>query len=108
MLDVRIADRIEPLLDLLVDQLVVPGPDPLAREWVAVPSIGMRRWLSQRLSERLGGSALGSDGISANIDLPFPAELRWRVLQADRGTRPTRGTGPTWRATGRTRGGWTG
>ena len=85
MLDVRIADRIEPLLDLLVDQLVVPGPDPLAREWVAVPSIGMRRWLSQRLSERLGGSALGSDGISANIDLPFPAELRWRVLQTDLG-----------------------
>lgn len=82
MLEVRVADRVEPLLDELVRILRVPPEDPFDEDWVAVPSIGMRRWLAQRLSERLGTSGDGTDGVTANVALPFPAELRRRVLAA--------------------------
>ncbi len=79
MLEIHAADRAEALVDHLVDVLAVPPADPFERDWVAVPSIGMRRWLSQQLSRRLGAGGAG-DGISANIRLPFPAELRQLVL----------------------------
>jgi exodeoxyribonuclease V gamma subunit len=82
VLEVRIADRVEPLLDVLVELLRVPAEDPFEPGWVAVPSIGMRRWLAQQLSRRLGASGGVTDGVSANIALPFPAELRRRVLAA--------------------------
>lgn len=87
MLEVVVADRIEPLLNELVEHLREPAGDPFAPEWVAVPSIGMRRWLAQRLSEGLGTSGPGQDGVSANIELPFPAELRRVVLAADAAAR---------------------
>ncbi|MGZ4694870.1 MAG: exodeoxyribonuclease V subunit gamma, partial [Acidimicrobiales bacterium] len=80
MLELHAADRAETLVDHLVDVLAVPPADPFERDWVAVPSIGMRRWLSQQLSTRLGAGPGRADGISANIHLPFPAELRQLVL----------------------------
>ena len=80
MLELLTADRAERLVDHLVDVLAVAPTDPFAREWVAVPSIGMRRWLSQQLSRRLGAGPGSVAGISANIHLPFPAELRQLVL----------------------------
>ena len=86
VLEVRISDHIEPLVGLLAEHLAAPPDDPFAPEWVAVPSIGMRRWLAQRLSHELG-TALGGDGVSANIGLPFPAELRRSVLAADAAAR---------------------
>lgn len=84
MLDVRIADRLDPLVGALVDRLSTPPDDAFAPEWVAVPSIGMRRWLTQQLSARLG-AATGSDGVCANVAMPFPDELRRAVLAADLG-----------------------
>lgn len=47
----------------------------MAREVVAVPTRGVERWLSQRLSRRLGTSNGAGDGVCANIDFPFPAAL---------------------------------
>ena len=56
MLEIHTADRAEALADLLVGVLALPPADPFAPDWVAVPSIGMRRWLSQRLARRLGAT----------------------------------------------------
>ncbi|UDY34763.1 exodeoxyribonuclease V subunit gamma [Dermatobacter hominis] len=84
MLDVRIADHVDPLVDVLVARMSVPLADPFATEWVAVPSIGMRRWLAQRLAHGLGTS-VGDDGVTANVAMPFPDELRRAVLAADLG-----------------------
>ncbi len=76
------------LADKLADVLSVAPKDPMAREFVAVPSAGMRTWLSLELAKRLGagigddGEAL-ADGVSANIDFAFPGTLRLRVLEAD-------------------------
>lgn len=87
MLDVRISDHVAPLVGVLAERLATPLDDPFASEWVAVPSIGMRRWLAQQLSRRLG-TRLGADGITANVALPFPDELRRVVLAAGRTSAP--------------------
>jgi exodeoxyribonuclease V gamma subunit len=68
------------LADELAELLATPLPDPLAREVVAVPSRGLERWLLSRLSLRLGCRDGGSDGIAANIWLPFPGRLVAEVL----------------------------
>jgi exodeoxyribonuclease V gamma subunit len=81
--EVRVADRIEVLLDELVAILRVPPADPFTADWVAVPSIGMRRWVEQQLSTQLGTGERSTDGVAANITLPFPGGLRDAVLRAD-------------------------
>src|ERR1019366_7110391 len=54
-------------------------------DWVAVPSMGMRRWLALELARSLGASTPGSgDGIAANIEFAFPGTLRQTVLDAGR------------------------
>ena len=83
MLHVTVADRPEDLLDLLVDGLNAGQVDPFASDWVTVPNLGMRNWLSQQLSQRLGSGA-SRDGVAANIEFPSPGSLRWRVLDAYR------------------------
>jgi hypothetical protein len=69
------SERSDHLVDALGDLLLEPLPDPMAREVVAVPTRGVERWLSQRLSHRLGSSNAAGDGVCANIDFPFPAAL---------------------------------
>jgi exodeoxyribonuclease V gamma subunit len=54
----------------------------MAREVVAVPTRGVERWLTQRLSHRLGATAGGGDGVSANIDFPFPGTLIAAAMNA--------------------------
>ena len=83
MLRVTVADRPEDLLDLLVDGLTAGPVDPFAADWVTVPNLGMRNWLQQQLSQRLGAGA-SRDGVAANIEFPSPGALRWRVLDAYR------------------------
>lgn len=84
MFRVRVADRAEDLVDLLVDRLATPLADPFQAEWVAVPSLGFRSWLRFRLAERLGAGAgqPPGTGIAANLEMPFPGALRWRILRA--------------------------
>ncbi len=79
MLHVHRAERADRLVDALGAVLRDPLDDPLAAEVVAVHSRGIERWLSQQLSARLGAGA-GGDGVSANLDFPFPGRLVGDVL----------------------------
>ena len=74
-----------PLAARLAGVLEAAPPDPFTPEWVAVPSDGMRRWLSLELARHLGASAPGAgDGIAANIVRAYPGDLRSAVLAIDR------------------------
>ncbi|HLL08221.1 MAG TPA: exodeoxyribonuclease V subunit gamma [Nocardioidaceae bacterium] len=65
------AERADALVEALADVLAEPQPDPLARELIAVPARGVERWVTQRLSHRLGGA----DGVCANVVFPSPTQL---------------------------------
>ena len=75
MLHVHRAERADVLTGALADLLVQPLADPLVVEVVAVPTHGMERWLTQRLSTRLGAVAGGADGVCANVEFPSPARI---------------------------------
>ncbi len=69
------SERADRLVESLGDLLLLDAPDdPMAKEVVAVPTRGVERWLTQRLSHRLGVTT-GADGICANIEYPFPGSL---------------------------------
>jgi exodeoxyribonuclease V gamma subunit len=69
------APRTDLLADALGDLLSTPLDDPFATELVLVPARGVERWLSQRLSHRLGTSAGGGDGVCAGVEFRFPRSL---------------------------------
>lgn len=85
MLVVHRAERASTLADALADVLAHPLDDPFATELVAVPAKGVERWLAQRLSHRLGVSALAraegpttatpADGVCANVAFPSPRAM---------------------------------
>lgn len=103
------ATRTDRLADGLAQVLADPLADPFASELVVVPAKGIERWLSQRLSHRLGESVLGAgngdgpgggDGVCAGVSFRSPRSLiaellgvedddpwapdpmSWRVLEA--------------------------
>jgi exodeoxyribonuclease V gamma subunit len=94
MLEVHCATRAQALLDTLAELLATPLADPFAAEVVAVPTRGIERWITQRLSGRLGAHAGRSDGVCANVDFPPPGRLIAEALAAASGTEA--GTDP-WR-----------
>ena len=61
------AARTDLLADELGELLASPLADPFARELVVVPAKGVERWLSQRLSHRLGAGPSG-DGVCAGVE----------------------------------------
>ena len=68
---------------MLAEVLAEPPADPMSPEWVAVPTVGMRRWLALELARSLGASGPGSgDGVAANIGFTFPGALSQAVLEA--------------------------
>src|SRR5881392_3256674 len=67
MLHVHRSERADALVAALTALLADPLADPFAREVVAVPTRGMERWLSQRMSDRLG--------VCANVEFPSPRRL---------------------------------
>ena len=70
------APRTDLLADALGELLSTPLEDPFATELVLVPARGVERWLSQRLSHRLGTSAEGTgDGVCAGVEFRFPRSL---------------------------------
>jgi exodeoxyribonuclease V gamma subunit len=75
MLHVHRAERADGLVEALGALLGDPLDDPFAAEVVAVPTRGMERWLTQRLSGSLGASPGRHDGVCANIEFPFPGTL---------------------------------
>ncbi|MGO4257155.1 exodeoxyribonuclease V subunit gamma [Marmoricola sp. RAF53] len=78
--EVHRAERADLLVEGLADLLRTPLPDPFARELVIVPARGVERWLSQRLSHRLGNGPGREDGVCAGVDFASPASLLAQVL----------------------------
>ena len=87
MLYVHRSERADQLVSALADVLLRPLTDPMAREIVAVPTRGVERWLTQRLSHQLG-AASGTDGVCANVDFPFPGTLVGRATSVACGFDP--------------------
>ena len=79
----HIAERTDALADGLADLLLTPLPDPFAREIVIVPARGVERWLTQRLSHRLGVGRRGGDGVCAGVDFVMPHSLVALLLGKD-------------------------
>ncbi|HEV2368308.1 MAG TPA: exodeoxyribonuclease V subunit gamma, partial [Acidimicrobiales bacterium] len=75
MLHLHRAERADLLVAALGELLLDPPDDPLVPEVVAVPTRGVERWLTQRLSHRLGAAAGRADGVCANVEYPFPGVL---------------------------------
>jgi len=69
------------LVGLLVDLLAEPLADPFGTEVVAVPTRGIERWLTQRVSAEFARRGVG-DGVCANIAFPSPKRLVYDVLRA--------------------------
>jgi exodeoxyribonuclease V gamma subunit len=69
------SERADALVEALGDVLRAGLPDPLQTEVISVPTRGVERWLTQRLSGRLGTAPGRSDGVCANVDFPFPGRL---------------------------------
>ena len=78
--EVHRADRSDLLAEGLAELLRDPLPDPFARELVIVPARGVERWLSQRLSHRLGPGEGRADGVCAGVDFRSPTSLVAEVL----------------------------
>ncbi len=62
------------LADALAASLDGPPSDSFAEDIVVVPSLGVGRWLQQRLARR--------DEVCARVTLEFPGRLLWRLLEA--------------------------
>lgn len=82
-LHLHTAERTDALADGLADLLVTPLTDPFAREVVVVPARGVERWLTQRLSHRLGVGPRGGDGVCAGVDFVTPSSLVSMLLDRD-------------------------
>lgn len=78
------AARTDLLADELGGLLATPLADPFASEVVVVPAKGVERWLTQRLSHRLGAGARGGDGVCAGVRFLQPASLVGLLLGRDR------------------------
>ncbi|SFB92710.1 DNA helicase/exodeoxyribonuclease V, gamma subunit [Nocardioides terrae] len=77
------APRTDQLADALGELLAVPPDDPFATDVVVVPAKGVERWLSQRLSHRLGAAPGRGDGVCAGVDFRSP----WSLFAEVSGTR---------------------
>ena len=75
MLHIHRAERADGLVDALAAVVSSPLDDPMQAEVVAVPTRGVERWLTQRLSVVLGASPGRADGVCANVEFPFPGRL---------------------------------
>src|SRR4051812_37771741 len=88
MLHVHRSDRADGLVEALRALLAAPPADPFAPELVAVPTRGMERWLTQRMSAVLGATLGRADGICANVEFPFPRRLTGAAVAAASGIEP--------------------
>jgi exodeoxyribonuclease V gamma subunit len=82
------AERADALADALAALLADPLQDPFATEVVAVPTRGMERWLTQRMSAVLGASSGRLDGVCAGISFPFPHRLVGEAVATASGVDP--------------------
>ncbi|MGH9918263.1 MAG: exodeoxyribonuclease V subunit gamma, partial [Nitrososphaerales archaeon] len=75
MLHVHRSERADLLVEALGELLSHPPDDVMVPEVVSVPTRGVERWLTQRLSARLGRETGRCDGVCANVEFPFPGTL---------------------------------
>ncbi len=78
------APRTDQLADALGELLATPLADPFAEEVVVVPAKGVERWVTQRLSHRLGVGARGGDGVCAGVRFLTPSSLVTLLLGRER------------------------
>ncbi|GAA1780531.1 exodeoxyribonuclease V subunit gamma [Nocardioides hankookensis] len=78
------APRTDQLADALGELLASPLDDPFAEEVVVVPAKGVERWLTQRLSHRLGTGPRGGDGVCAGVRFLNPRSLVSLLLGRER------------------------
>ena len=88
MLHIHRAERADGLIDALGAVLADALPDPFAPEVISVPTRGMERWLTQRMSTSLGAPPGRADGVCANIDFPSPRRLVGDAIAAASGIEP--------------------
>ncbi|HTU97596.1 MAG TPA: exodeoxyribonuclease V subunit gamma [Solirubrobacteraceae bacterium] len=88
MLHIHRASRADGLADALAALLSESPADPFAPEVVAVPTRGMERWLTQRMSSVLGARQGRADGICANVEFPTPHRLVTDAVAAASGIDP--------------------
>ncbi|WP_365304113.1 exodeoxyribonuclease V subunit gamma [uncultured Thiodictyon sp.] len=72
MLEIHHSNRLEVLLDHLVEVLDQPLADPFGEEFLVAQNQGMARWLAQGLAQQ--------SGVAANLRFPLPARLVWDLL----------------------------
>ncbi|MGH2856266.1 MAG: exodeoxyribonuclease V subunit gamma [Solirubrobacteraceae bacterium] len=90
MLHLHRATRADRLVAVLAGLLTTPLDDPFAPEVISVPTRGIERWLSQRLSHTLGAGRDGDDGVCANVLFPTPGELLRATVAEASGIDPER------------------
>ena len=83
-LHIHRAETTSLLADGLGDLLSEPPADPFLEEVVVVPARGVERWLTQRLSHRLGQGARGGDGVCAGVRFLNPHSLVAMLLGKER------------------------
>lgn len=77
------ATRTDLLAEGLATLLAQPPAEPFAQELVIVPAKGVERWLTQRLSHRLGAER-GDDGVCAGVRFLTPNSLVTMLIGTDR------------------------
>lgn len=77
-LHVHRAERTDILADALGAVLASPLSDPFAAELVVVPTRGVERWLSQRLSHVVGCGD-GTDGVCAGVVFSSPVSFMAQI-----------------------------
>ena len=88
LLHVHRAERADALIEALGGILADPLADPFTPEVIAVPTRGIERWLTQRMSTRLGAANGGSDGVCANVAFPPPHALAASAVAVATGVDP--------------------
>jgi len=88
LLHIHRAERADALVEALGRLLAEPPADPFAPDVIAVPTRGIERWLTQRLSGTLGATPGRADGVCANVDFPFPRKLAGDAVAAASGVDP--------------------
>jgi exodeoxyribonuclease V gamma subunit len=88
MLHIHRAERADGLVEALGRLLADPLPDPFAPDVISVPTRGMERWLTQRLSASLGATPGRADGVCANVEFPFPHRLAGDAVATASGVDP--------------------
>jgi exodeoxyribonuclease V gamma subunit len=88
VLHVHRAARADALADALADLVAEPPADPFAPDVVAVPTRGLERWLTQRMSASLGATPGRADGVCANVRFPSPHRLLTDAVATASGIEP--------------------